>query len=284
MEQVLQALAASCPARAARFVRIEAEEVDELAERYDVVAVPHFVICKVRKMRCCETASAPASAIYPAWSKSACCHHSSPEHHAHIMRQTEHVHGNDLILAMLFYLITSGLSAHHKQGRCPATEYAKFGIHAVTSIETCCGKGRRSGSNRGGSRRAGSHRSRDHTCGRRRLGRDPSAFRHRRCRRIWCNPTPTAPTVCACTMLHRCIQHSLTAEQNGRRGACWQRNPAKQRAAIRKEFGIAFVLCHAVILLRPGMPSVMLNLNLSEVVNGCKLNNAFENKTDVYLI
>lgn len=47
MDRVLEALAANCASGAGRFLRVEAEEVDDLAERYDVVAVPYFVVFKV---------------------------------------------------------------------------------------------------------------------------------------------------------------------------------------------------------------------------------------------
>ncbi len=51
MDRVLEALAGAC-APAARFLRVEAEEVDDLAERYDVAAVPHFLIFKARRRSC----------------------------------------------------------------------------------------------------------------------------------------------------------------------------------------------------------------------------------------
>lgn len=46
MDRVLGALAGAC-APSARFLRVEAEEVEDLAERFDVAAVPHFIIFKV---------------------------------------------------------------------------------------------------------------------------------------------------------------------------------------------------------------------------------------------
>jgi thiol-disulfide isomerase/thioredoxin len=44
MDELMRELAASHPG--AKFVRVEAEEVDELAERYDVSAVPFFTFHK----------------------------------------------------------------------------------------------------------------------------------------------------------------------------------------------------------------------------------------------
>eukprot|EP00208_Stichococcus_sp_RCC1054_P008508 CAMPEP_0206152000 /NCGR_PEP_ID=MMETSP1473-20131121/39106_1 /ASSEMBLY_ACC=CAM_ASM_001109 /TAXON_ID=1461547 /ORGANISM="Stichococcus sp, Strain RCC1054" /LENGTH=429 /DNA_ID=CAMNT_0053549553 /DNA_START=152 /DNA_END=1442 /DNA_ORIENTATION=- len=60
MDRVLEALAGDC-SPTARFLRVEAEEVDDLAERYDVSAVPHFLIFKDGKVAAAvEGADAPA--------------------------------------------------------------------------------------------------------------------------------------------------------------------------------------------------------------------------------
>lgn len=61
MDRVLEALAADYAAETARFLRVEAEEVDDLAERYDVVAVPYFVVFKNGEVAATvEGADAPA--------------------------------------------------------------------------------------------------------------------------------------------------------------------------------------------------------------------------------
>lgn len=46
MDRVLESLAANYASETAQFMRVEAEEVDDLAERYNVVAVPYCIVFK----------------------------------------------------------------------------------------------------------------------------------------------------------------------------------------------------------------------------------------------
>lgn len=61
MDRVLEALAANYAPATVHFLRVEAEEVDDLAERYNVVAVPYFVVFKNGEVAATiEGADAPA--------------------------------------------------------------------------------------------------------------------------------------------------------------------------------------------------------------------------------